>query len=419
MLENQLQLNIEFLTWLTPDIAPDFITGYDWNFINFTSFDGRNQGLIISWIDQLADIDDLDNLENLTAIYHYSVPNAKLSYPEPFIASASFMHTDLWFVHILIYQYWLWFVFIFIIVFFFVTFICTVRWCNMRVRPRRETRGVSRSKCGDLITAIVPVSWAASIIINESTDAIDYYDGFATTEIVVGIRAYQWGWEYYYPKDIDLNYNIKNNYSIFVGNSLKYNKSSKTTLSSNNLWKFYQNKPSDQVILPAYLLLIPTDNYKLANFLNFNDIGANSLLESSAFRRVRAFSKKPLLNFERTFLSYENVLPAYQSLYLYNEVLNASLYYGSRRQQNFISSNSMSGYTPTLFNNNSVEKFLNFNLHQKSFNNLSRYFSLIKNISRSYFDQLASSDILHGNFNTILNLNNNTEKKINIIWFIN
>jgi hypothetical protein len=45
-----------------------------------------------------------------------------LSYPEPFIASPSFMHTDLWFVHILVYQYWLWFIFIFLIVFFFFNF---------------------------------------------------------------------------------------------------------------------------------------------------------------------------------------------------------------------------------------------------------------------------------------------------------
>jgi len=61
----------------------------------------------------------------------------------------------------------------------------------MRTQPRRETRGVSRSKCGDLITASVPVTWATSIIVTETTDGLDYYDGFGTSEIVVGIRAYQ------------------------------------------------------------------------------------------------------------------------------------------------------------------------------------------------------------------------------------
>lgn len=68
-----------------------------------------------------------------------------------------------------------------------------MRWCNQRTQPRKETRGVSRSKCGDLITACVPVSWATSIIISESTDAVDYFDGFGTGEIIVGVRAYQWG----------------------------------------------------------------------------------------------------------------------------------------------------------------------------------------------------------------------------------
>ena len=226
---------------------------------------------VVTYIDKIDEMAIFQNLENITSTYHYSVPNVKLSYPEPFIASPSFIHSDLWFTHIAVFQYWLWFVFIFIIVFFFLTFLCTVRWCNMRVRPRRETRGVSRSKCGDLITATVPVAWATSIIVNESTDAVDYYDGFGTTELVVGIRAYQWGWEYYYPKDIDLNYNVKPSYSAFIGNSLKYTKSSDTNLTTNNLWKYYQNKTNDQVITPAHMLVIPSDNHKLLNFYNFSE----------------------------------------------------------------------------------------------------------------------------------------------------
>jgi hypothetical protein len=32
---------------------------------------------------------------NLTSVYHYSIPNVKLMYPEPFLSSASFMHFDL------------------------------------------------------------------------------------------------------------------------------------------------------------------------------------------------------------------------------------------------------------------------------------------------------------------------------------
>nr|YP_010117025.1 Cytochrome c oxidase subunit 2 precursor [Euplotes vanleeuwenhoeki]QPM99239.1 Cytochrome c oxidase subunit 2 precursor [Euplotes vanleeuwenhoeki] len=154
-------------------------------------------------------------------ISYLSVPNIKLYYPEPFIASPTFSHDDIWFLHITIYQYWLWFFFCFLIIFFFITFLVTIRWCNVRHKPVRETRGVSRSKCGDLITATVPVSWAASIIVHESTDAIELADGFGTSELAIGIRAYQWGWEYYYPKDLNLMLNERNT-TIRLGKSLAY-----------------------------------------------------------------------------------------------------------------------------------------------------------------------------------------------------
>lgn len=386
---------------------------------------------IINFINQTEEIFSFNNLENLKTIYHYSVPNVRLSYPEPFIASASFMHSDLWFVHILIYQYWLWFVFIFIIVFFFITFICTVRWCNMRIRPRKETRGVSRSKCGDLITACVPVTWATSIIVNESTDAIDYYDGFGTTELVVGIRAYQWGWEYYYPKDIDLNYNIKKNYSSFIGNSLKYNKTTELNLNSNNLWKYYQNKNFDQVILPAYLLVLPVDNKKLLNFLNFNDIGSNTLYEINAFKKIRMFSKVYTsdLFFINSNFSYK--YKYLSNLYLSNNNFSDSYLYGTKRQHNFLSSFSYFSNQFTFLNNPSVRKLFSFNFQNNFFslnnnsnflnlnyfykNNLNLNINLINIIgyidkNKTLTEQFSLSNFIF--YNNFLNkINDNTDKK--------
>nr|ACX30947.1 cytochrome c oxidase subunit 2 [Moneuplotes minuta] len=166
------------------------------------------------------------------SILHTSTPNIKMYYPEPFIASPTFINDDIWFLHITIYQYWLWFIFISLIVFFFLGFLITLRWCNIRHRPARETRGVSRSKCGDLITATVPVSWAASIIIHESTDAIEFADGFGSTDVAIGIRAYQWGWEYYYPKGLNLTNQL--NDTSFLGNSL----SSTSSLVDDSLSTF-------------------------------------------------------------------------------------------------------------------------------------------------------------------------------------
>jgi hypothetical protein len=55
-----------------------------------------------------------------------STPDLKIFYPEPFIASPSFVHEDLWFLHILHFQHWLWFFFISLIMFFFFSFVNVV-----------------------------------------------------------------------------------------------------------------------------------------------------------------------------------------------------------------------------------------------------------------------------------------------------
>jgi len=369
---------------------------------------------LITYIDKIDEMSIFQNLENISSIYHYSVPNVKLAYPEPFIASPSFIHSDLWFTHIAVFQYWLWFAFIFIIVFFFLTFLCTVRWCNMRIRPRRETRGVSRSKCGDLITATVPIAWATSIIINESTDAVDYYDGFGTTELVVGIRAYQWGWEYYYPKGIDLNYNVKPSYSAFIGNSLKYTKSSDTNLTANNLWKYYQNKSNDQVVTPAHMLVIPSDNYKLLNFYNFNDLGSSSVQEINAFKKIRMFSKTYTSNLNFVPNNFSSKYKLLSNLYLNDLNFSDSYLYGLKRQHNFLSTSSLLNNQSTFLDLKSVNKIVNFNyktnITENTRNNLDSY-SFLKKNSNSVLSNDSSR--IYSIFNQLNNFDNSNNYRLN------
>lgn len=231
----------------------------------------------------------------------------------------------------------------------------------MRVKPRRETRGVSRSKCGDLITACVPVSWATSIIVSESTDAIDYFDGYGTTELVVGIRAYQWGWEYYYPKDLDLHYNLKKNYSSFIGNSLKYEKSTDAKSSSVDLWKLYQAKSSDSVITPAHLLVVPFENTKLFNLFNFNDIGLNSLQESNAFKRIKIFSKSFSSDLHFQDSKFLNKFKKINSYLTSDDSYVNSSSLASKRQHNFLSSKTFINKPLTHLDISSVKKLINFN----------------------------------------------------------
>jgi hypothetical protein len=53
---------------------------------------------------KVDDIDKFESLEHVRSTFYASTPNVKLYYPEPFIASASFVHNDIGFLHILQYQ---------------------------------------------------------------------------------------------------------------------------------------------------------------------------------------------------------------------------------------------------------------------------------------------------------------------------
>lgn len=236
-------------------------------------------------------------------LYQLSVPSTRLFYPEPFLAAPSFMHSDPWFLHILNYQYWLWFTFCVLIVFFFLTFVSTLRWCQLNTRPRRETRGVSRSKCGDLITACVPVSWAMSIIVHESTDAIDYFDGFGTTEMVMGIRAYQWGWEYFYPKNLNINYQQAPSFSSFMGNSIAYSPATSGDNGKNLFYKFYKYNTTTFALNPLSLILTDHLNNTLASSFSLSSTGSSRLKEGVTFYETRRkdFIKPVASKFERHY----------------------------------------------------------------------------------------------------------------------
>ena len=296
-----------------------------------------------------------------------ATPDSKLYYPEPFIASPSFTHEEIWFIHILHYNYWLWFFFISLIMFYFITFINVVRWCNLRAKPKRETRGVSRSKCADLITACVPVSWAISIIISETVDATDYYDGFGTGEIVIGIRAYQWGWEYFYPKNIDLNYNVKPSYSTFIGNSIKYNNTTSNNLDLNVLWKYYQKKNNTaQLNSPAHLLLSPNDKLNSLNIIDFSNVGNSVAKDSNAFKKIQKFSKITTNNITQEITNDSQVFTKINNLY--NDLFtvnNSSYSYGSDRQHNHASLDSFLPSFTTMVDSKGLSKFCDYSLNTK------------------------------------------------------
>lgn len=320
-------------------------------------------------------------LENIRTAYIVTTPKVKLFYPEPFIASPSFIHQDLPYLYILQYQFWLWFLFVFLIIFFFLTFLSLLRWTTLRIKPRRETRGVSRSKCGDFITATVPVTWATSIIVTESTDAADYYDNFATNELMIGVRAYQWGWEYFYPRSLDLHYSTKPAYSTFVGNSLKYNRGSGASLGFNNFWRFYQNNVISDVISPAHILLLPTDNAKLFSFLNFSDIGKSREKPYTAFMNTQRFSKTYKTNLVHTPSTFTDKYVKLNNFFNTEASLTSSTNYGMVRQQNLTSIAAVLNNNAAFLDQRSFKKFLTYTMR---YNSESRYMRPSARLFRPY-----------------------------------
>ena len=363
-----LDLNIESLFNREVLFNEDTVNSFNFNgvssYIEESSVLKNDLG---SMMDIFPELDELVGEMDLAARYGEeeleeceSTPDVRLHYPEPFIASPSFVHEEIWFIHILHYQHWLWFMFISIVMFYFITFINVVRWCNPRVKPKRETRGVSRSKCADLITACVPVSWAAAIIISETVDAADYYDGFGTGEIVIGIRAYQWGWEYFYPKGIDLNYNVKPSYSTLVGNSIKYTTSSSSHLEANSLWKSYQAKNSQNISsTPSHAVLSPSSSNSNINLLDFSKVGLSPLSETTAFKKIQYFSKTNPQSIY-TSSSIESKYSKLSDLYLRSSNLSNSYNYGTHRQHSY-SVAASNQYKQGLLDKKSVDTLLAYN----------------------------------------------------------
>jgi len=225
----------------------------------------------------------------------------------------------------------------------------------------------------------------------------------------VGIRAYQWGWEYFYPKSIDLNYNVSPSYSFIVGNSLKYNTSSHNTISGNKLWKYYQNKKTNNNInTPAHLILSSVDNSNFINFINFNDFGLNSLNESSAFKKIQSFTKTNQTTLFNSKSDFESSFNKVSRLYNIDSNLIDSLSYGTYRQQTYNSLSSTTNLFTSYIDNISLDKYLNYNLNtRRTVDETMNYkIDALNNFNQSRRENLFIVNDFYLHLNNILNIRN-------------
>jgi hypothetical protein len=187
---------------------------------------------------------------------------------------------------------------------------------------------------------------------------------------------------------------------------------------------------SDDILTPAHLLVLPLDNQKLFNFLDFNDIGSNTLKESMAFKKVKTISKTFNTNLITTPSSLNLKYKKINQTYVNDNSFLLSNNYGLVRQHNLLSLKSNLNKNNLSLDKNSFEKVLtssnfssNTTLGNMSFyNNLLNLTKPISSIQNSQFlnpqtlSNLESNDTNLRSFLTQYNsvfslLNNNSDKK--------
>jgi len=92
-----------------PLYQTDYTNLFDYNghIIDVSKLNSRELTTLMLETDDMSKFEKLESLAHVKSLYHYGVPQVKLYYPEPFIASPSFIHNDIGFIHILQYQFWL------------------------------------------------------------------------------------------------------------------------------------------------------------------------------------------------------------------------------------------------------------------------------------------------------------------------
>jgi hypothetical protein len=115
---------------------------------------------------------------------------------------------------------------------------------------------------------------------------------------------------------------------------------------------------------PTHALLSPIDNKKILNFINFNNLGSNTLTASNAFKKIQQASK---VNNHELFNLHSDEIVKYnklQNLFFNDLNIQTSYLYGSQRQQTYSASLALKNNFTLNLDNKSVSQILNYNFDQ-------------------------------------------------------
>jgi hypothetical protein len=157
--------------------------------------------------------------------------------------------------------------------------------------------------------------------------------------------------------------------------------------------------------------MLPFDNANVANFLNFNDIGANTLKQSSAFAKIRANSKlfntNIVTNADQFALKYAKI----NELAFGSGSEIESSNYGNIRQHNLTSTKATLNNLATFLNEKDMMEFLTNSTieNNKTVSNLSNLNSVLS--SENFYSNQKGVNTLNTHLNSVYLINDSTDVK--------
>jgi len=136
----------------------------------------------------------------------------------------------------------------------------------------------------------------------------------------------------------------------------------------------------DAVISPAHLLVLPSDNSRVLNLLNFKNIGTDNLQASLAFKQVRAHARIYTTNLTHNPSFLSNKYLKINNLYFNESDLVNSTNFGLKRQHNLTSTAATTSVNSTFLDSKSLSKFLSYGLQYNLDNNKTNYFNEVRDL---------------------------------------
>ncbi len=99
-------------------------------------------------------------------------------------------------VHLAQWQYWWWFWFAFLWSFYYLIISRTVRYRNLKMRPKISTSFRPHGRWGDFLAGVIPAIWCLNILANSNfiLRLVEWQN--ESSLFTVRIRARQWYWVY-------------------------------------------------------------------------------------------------------------------------------------------------------------------------------------------------------------------------------